>query len=79
MRRLLAALMDADDALWAGDLARRSKVTFGSTYAMLRMLTDRGWVTVQPGPALRGGGPARHLYQLTPAACERAAETLKED
>lgn len=78
MRRLLAALLDAEEPLWTGDLARSSKVPYGSVYAMLRMLIDKGWVTAGQDPMPTNGASPRHLYQLTPAARELAADIVEE-
>jgi DNA-binding MarR family transcriptional regulator len=79
MRRVLAVLAEAGEPLWGLEIARRCGIAFGTVYALVRRLEAHGWVTVQtdmPGYAHRG--PARHLYQLTPAALALALD-LPED
>jgi hypothetical protein len=79
MRCVLPVLVDADAPMWSGDIARHAGIPFGTTYAALRVLMDRGWVDVCQDPSPRKAGPPRHLYFLVPAARERVTDILTGD
>jgi DNA-binding PadR family transcriptional regulator len=77
-RAVLAAL-SADPTAWryGYDLSKETGLASGTLYPLLMRLDQRGFLTARWEPP-REGRRARHVYRLTAAGLEYAAEAERE-
>jgi DNA-binding PadR family transcriptional regulator len=74
-RTVFALLAGNADEWWYGyDIARRTGLRSGTLYPILARLAERGYLETQWESDPPYGRPRRHLYRLTAAGAEQAAE-----
>ena len=62
---VLRLLFNAEEPLWALDLARAAGMSYGTVYHSFRVLYDMGWAVGVTDMEKRPGRPPRVRYRLT--------------
>jgi DNA-binding PadR family transcriptional regulator len=71
-------LLNADEPLWALDVARSTDLSYGTVYHSFRVLYDLGWA-VGDTEASHPGRPPRVRYRLTVQGRAQARALLGEN
>jgi DNA-binding PadR family transcriptional regulator len=77
--RAVFALLAADPEHWwhGYDIARRTGLSSGTLYPLLARFADRSYLETRWESDPPSGRPPRHLYRLTAAGAQRAAEVAR--
>lgn len=77
-RAVFALLAGDPEQWWYGyDIARRTGLGFGTLYPLLARLADRSYLETSWEAEPPPGRPRRHLYRLTAAGIQHAAELAR--
>lgn len=74
---LEALLSDAERAWYGLELMRRTELTSGTLYPILRRLAEDGWLERSGSEPSDRGGPGRQLYVLTPTGAAEAGAVVR--
>ena len=74
--RTVLELLSTDPDRWLHgyELSQKSGIASGTLYPLLMRLADRGYLESEWQQAVAAGRPPRHLYRLTAAGQEYAAQ-----
>jgi DNA-binding PadR family transcriptional regulator len=76
--KVLEVLLSDPQRAWYGfELMRRTQLTSGTLYPILRRLAGDGWLERSGSQPSARGGPGRHLYVLTPSGAAAAEAVVR--